>query len=605
MEIHLADENSSESLGTASLRVLAFLILTVLLTVLIVLQQRGSGAFLAEFSATHEREADHYLSGLLVADLLTSRPVEPLAFVREFALHFPASGEGWPGLYGLVAGVWFAVLSPATPAALLLPAVLAALLVVSAGWVVASWQGPILGVAVGAVLLALPLMREATIVLTLDLPVALLAFWAALAFGRFLRTGRRRWAALFAGLSAAALFSGPAAPALALLPPLVVAAGRRWPVFRMPAFWWAWGIVLLAAATVLSIGLPGGAGAAPLPTVADHLAPDRIWEAARHAGALLHGELGPVLLTLAGIGALFAVARAGRREAASEGPLALAILVLASFATLCLAPRAGAPFATLPLVSPLLVLAAIGAMGLFGLLTTGWTTVASLMVAMVLLLFAMPALLLPVHKPATGMDNVAQVFLAKDAANPLLLVGADAAGEGALVAAVAQRDRKRSSFVVRGSQALATIGADGERVVTAADLMHRLEELGIAFVAVDTSPPAQRLTHNRLLREAIAAFPDRFVRIAGYPRDDGTGEARLYALAGQSGKVLDKAAVRERLRRAGQGLQEVSAPDAVRRGAAPAAAAPAAAMPEQPAAPAPTPAAAEPHAAPSAGETRP
>lgn len=557
----MADEHSGESLGTASLRVLAFLILTVLVTVLIVLQQRGTGAFVAEFSATHPQEADRFLSGLLVADLLTRMPADPLRFAAEFALRYPGADGGAPPLYGLMEGAWLALLAPSTPAALLLPALLAALLVVSAGWATARWQGPILGVAVAAVLIALPLVREATIVLSLDLPVALLAFWAALAFGRFLRTARRRWALLFAGLGAAALLTGPTALALVAVPPLAVLAGRRWELFRGAAFWWAFGPVALLGGVMLVAQPPAFSGL------------DRMAGVARGYGAVLWQELGPVVGILAVIGALFALARGARRRDGSSGPLALTVLALAAFAMLGLIPGAPQPLALLPLMAPALVLAGLGGMGLFGLITSGWTTVTSLIVGMILLLFAMPALLLPVRKPGIGMDNVAQAFLAREAANPLLLAAADRDGEGALVAAVAQRDRAGSSFVLRGARVFAGAGADGG-ALAAGDVMGRLEALEVAFIGLDTSPAAQQLARNRQLLEAITAFPDRFQLLASSPRDDGTGEARLYAVAGQGGKVPDRAAVLERLRRAGQGapgspVLSPGTPDAAPAGAKP------------------------------------
>lgn len=506
-------DDGPRSLGTAALHGLGFLILTALITVLVVVQQRAAGAYMAEFSATGPGEAGHVVTGLMVANYLSSGLSAPLAFAADYGAHFPRMVPGAsPPLYYVAEGLWLSLLEPSTPAVLLLPAVLAALLVASAGWAAAHRFGALPGVAVGAVLMVLPALREATIVVGLDLPLALLMLWAGLACAAVLDRQRMRDGVLFALLAAAAILTGTAGLALLALPPLGVLATGRFGLLRRRAFWLPLALILALAGPwtfgTLTMARPGAGAGLPMAE----------W------GAAVMAQLGGVLMVLAAAGGVFALAGAHRGRPALPAVLALQALAVAF--VLAVAPPSE-PAAALPLYAPLVILAAAGGLRLIALVTSGWTTLAGLAVALVMLLAALPAVMVVVTKPALGLDAVAQTFLADASRPPVLLVVADAKGEGALVAAVAQRDRAQRSFVVPARAAFTSDAAPDA-------VMARLDDRGVGYFAVAGGAAGDAVLGEKMER-VRAAHPDRFRLLATFPGAGGSGETRLFALLPPSG----------------------------------------------------------------------
>lgn len=562
----MAGTHRTERVAGAALRSLLFLIFVALVVVVIAVQQRAMGGYTAELSANNADEASHFISGLMLADYVRAGLPNPLPFARDYYLHFPKVGIGhWPPLYYMLEGALFLLLPPMTSVALLLPAALAALLVVSAGWATARALGPLQGIAVGVVLLALPLVREATLVILLDLPVALLALLAAFAYARYLARPRWQSAVLFGLLASAAILTKGTGAALALLPPLAVLIGGRFDLLKRVSFWLPVPLVaVLAGPWTLGTYAMAAAGFQYKWSL------DFSALAGRTYAHGLTATLGALMLGLAVIGLLFAGVRGwrGRRPAAdldaADGDaeavaaqaadalwLALAALVIGTLAFQCLVPAGLDARYLLPVAAPLVMLAAFGGTRFLGLLTSGWPVLVGLVVSLTLLSGALPSLLVEVRKLPTGMDAAAQAFLAREVPNPLILVGADAEGEGGLIAAIAQRDRARKTYVLRGTKMLATSDWNAANYTpTYADpaaLMAGLDDLGVGAVVVDTSPASQSLLHNRQLLEAAAAFPDRFRPVASYPRADGKGEAKLYALSGNGAKVPDPAALSARV----------------------------------------------------------
>lgn len=517
----LARRDGPKSLGTVALLGLGFLILAALLTLIFVVQQRSSGAYTAEFSTLAPDEAGHVVTGLMVADYLAAGLPALHGFMADYALHLPAvAGEFSAPLYYIAEGAWFTLLQPSTPAVLLLPAVLAALLVASAGWICAERIGVLPAVAVGAVLMVLTPLRHATITVGLALPLALLALWAAMAWLAFLERQRPRDGLLFGLLAAAAALTHPAGLALALLPILSLGLSGTTGLVRHRAFWLAFLPLLLTAPWFLGAG-PIAAAGLPAPIAFAVANGAALW-------AELLERLGSVLTALAIAGAAFALVDARRADAPRLLPVLLLLAVVLTLA-LCLVPPTEGQARLVVILVPAVMLAAAGGVRLVGLLTSGWPILAGLLVMLVMLLAAMPALLLPVTKPGNGMDAAAQTFLA-DAGGPAsILVVADRQGEGALIAAVAQRDRLRQSVVRPARTVLAAPvpAAGASRDVDPAELMAALERVGAGYVLI--APTAEAWLKNAM-EAALVAFPERFKRIgrfAGVGEGEGT---RLYAL---------------------------------------------------------------------------
>ena len=542
----------AQGIGWARLvsRGLVFAILAVLALAVIVFQQQAGGAFVAEFSANNADEASHYVTGLLFTDYARAGFPSPLAFARDYYLHYPKVGIGhWPPLYYLAEGALFLASSPATPVALFLPALIAALLVVSAGFLAAVTLGPLVGVGVGAVLLALPLLREATLVIVLDLPVALLVLLAIIAYARYLAAPRWAPALMFAVLAAMAILTKGTGAALALVPPFALLLTGRFGLLRRLDFWLPLPVVAILAGpwtlgtyAMAASGFQYGWG--PPFT---RLAAETYWH------GLLAG-IGAPLMVLAAIGLLFAALRAwrGGDEAPAAQPFAaVGAGLLAVLAFQCIVPAGLDPRYLLPAAAPLLLMSAYGLAGLFSLLTRSWPLITGLLACLILLVLASPFILVTLTKPSIGMAPAARAAMTTGAANPLILVGSDAMGEGALVAAVAQSDRAMLYFALRGSKLLAVSDWNGKDYAPlyadAAALLRGLDDIGVGYVALDTAPAAQAILHNRQLSEAAAAYPDRFRLIGTYPRSDRTGEVRLYQLAGNEARLPDKGALQQKV----------------------------------------------------------
>ncbi|MFG1477137.1 hypothetical protein V5F53_00565 [Xanthobacter sp. V4C-4] len=522
----LARVDGPRSFGTAALHGLGFLILAALVTVIVGLQQRAAGAYMAEFSATRADEAGHVVTGLMVAQYLGSDWPAPLAFLADYGLHYPRVVLGlWPPLYYVLQGIWFTLLEPSTPAVLLLPAVLAALLVASTGWVAADRLGLLPGVAVGAVLLVLPALREAILVVGLDLPLSLLILWAAFAYAAYLRSRSLRTGLLFGLLASAAILTKATGLALLLLPPMAVLVTRRFRLLRERGFWLPLLLIVILAGpwTIGTYPLVSAAAPAAVP------GPDARLLA--EAGALWH-QLGAVLLALAAAGGAFALADT-RRATAEPLPLVLLLVSVCFAATLAMAPPAG-PASVLPLCAPAVILAAAGGLRLIRLVTRDWTTLAGLAVALVMLLAALPALMMVATKPVIGMDAAAQTFLADASGPPVVLVFADETGEGALVAAVAQRDHRRRSYVVPARVALAAPVSDPSAANSPSaaheDLLAGLGRLGAGYLAIEDRSGGADDALARRMEAVLAAHPERFKLLGRFPRSDGTGGTRLFAL---------------------------------------------------------------------------
>lgn len=509
-----------------ALRGLAFLILTMLAATVMVAQQRGSGAYLAEFSTLDPAEARHFVTGLMVVDHAAAGFPAPSGFREAYALHFPvAASLGALSLFHLVEAGWIGLIGAATPAVLLLPALMAALLVVSAGWATARAAGPLPGLAVGFVLSALPAVRRATMEVGLHLPLALFALLAVLAFARYLRRGGVADAALFALAGLGAALTAPAGAVLALVPPLGVLLAGRLRLLARPLFWLP--VILIAAFAVPA--LLGGEGIA-LPPVAELTGGV---EAAR-------AVFGTLPLVLAGVGVPFAAWAGWRQRQGAEIMAAVAAAALALAALLAMGGGGDAPDGLLPLLAPLCMLAAFGALRLLGLVISGWPTLSGLVVALVLLLAAMPALLEPMRKSAIGMDDAAQAFLARDGAAPVLVVAADARDEAALTAAVAQRDRAQDARAARSF----VVSAGRLPEATGAALLAALDGIGASALVVEATDAARAIPANRAVAALPAAFPDRFRRVGTFPRADGKGQVELYAITGAPPPADPAAAIR-------------------------------------------------------------
>ncbi|MBV1799999.1 glycosyltransferase family 39 protein [Siccirubricoccus sp. G192] len=229
---------------------LAFCVMLVLAWAL----QHRIGAYGAEFS---DDDGSHFVTGLLVRDYLARmHPSSPLAFLKEFAAHYPLIGIGhWPPLFYGLEAVWMLLAGTSRSAMLLLSAFITAASATTLYHAAASrlgraetpWLGRAAGAAVACVFMLCPVVQAQTGMLMLDVLTALLCLLAMLAFAQFMDTARIRDAVLFGLVAGAALMTKGNAACLALLPPLAILIGRRFDLLLRPSLWLSAVVVLVVA----------------------------------------------------------------------------------------------------------------------------------------------------------------------------------------------------------------------------------------------------------------------------------------------------------------------------------------------------------------------
>jgi hypothetical protein len=398
---------------------------------------------------------------------------------------------------------------------LLLLAALTALLAVTVYRSVRGEFGPLLGWVAALLFVSLPLVQIYTDMVMADILTVLLCFWAALSFGRFLDTAGWRSAAGFGVLASLAILTKGSALLLGLMVPLAVLLGRRWGLLLRPAFWLPAGLVLVLCGpwTYLTRHLAHNGFLYPGPTLEFTIpAVDFFsWGLVTITGA--------GLFALAALGLVVKVVRPWRSGVGGKWA-ACAALVLAVWVFHCVVPVGLEERYLLPAVPAALLFAAAGMAWLAARLPRRWPAGRrlALVAAAVVAVFAVETCTVP-RRPFHGYGEVGQELLRTPASSETVLVSSDPRGEGAVIAAVAAGERRPGHIVLRGSKALSDSDWQGNGYVslcrTPAEVLRRLEELGVAVVVFDTSAPsAPDLEHHRLLGETVAAYPQRWQQLS-------------------------------------------------------------------------------------------
>ncbi|MGH6799292.1 MAG: glycosyltransferase family 39 protein, partial [Roseiarcus sp.] len=173
--------------------------------------QWSSRAYDSEFGTIYPNEAPHYVNGLLVERYIDSlihddTAQSPLSFATSFYLQYPKVSIGyWPPAFYVVEAAWMMIASESKTAMIALSGVMTALLATLLGLVIGRRYGWIAGLVGGVVFaMALP-VRNITMALMVDVPLALMTFAATLIYIRYLSTPKWRYAALFGVTAAAAI----------------------------------------------------------------------------------------------------------------------------------------------------------------------------------------------------------------------------------------------------------------------------------------------------------------------------------------------------------------------------------------------------------------
>jgi 4-amino-4-deoxy-L-arabinose transferase-like glycosyltransferase len=471
-------------------------------------------------------ESSHYVTGLMVHDYLRAGIGEsPVAFARQFYLHFPLIGIGhWPPLFYLLEGLWMLTAGTSRSSDLVLIAMIAALLAFELYRLSRPYAGRWGAFFVGLWLLTVPVMRWSDDLIMLDVFAALLILHATARFGRFMETERARdsiWFGVAAGL---AFLAKPAALCLVFVPAMAILLTGRYRLLRKPALWYAVPVVAILVAPWYYYTLPLAFYGHNTLSFRQGLAENsplffrQLWDETSFL----------CVFGLIGIGIW--VARARQRLSGVEASLAVlpaAVLLSILVAHVDLEPRY-----IIPSIAPLLVAACVGLLGVVRTQERAWVPLGVLLLATAAFagMSRMPGLL----DNAPGVGDLASTALraAPTTGTTMLVVAPTAAREGRIMAELAMRSPNRNlNVVVRATKLLADVDWNATSYKAYAqspdEMLQILDRSGIDLLLIDVTGKIPSVwSHYDFAVELPGVDPARFQEIGQFPR----GGAPIYRL---------------------------------------------------------------------------
>jgi len=517
----------------------ATILVALLLASLVVLLEWRSGALEAEFAA-HPDEAAHYVSGLLVRDYIAAGFPQPaLRFAEDYYLHYPKVAIGhWPPFFYVVQGVWMLAFSPGRMSIMLLLALLASILAMKVYTVVRDECGVMVGATVAALLVCLPLMQEFSQAVMSELLIALLSFYAAVSYGKYLDAPSWREAVKFGLLAVLAIMTNGKGLALALLPPFAILIGRRVHLARRLSFW------LPALLVIVLCGPWYYLTTNRLAYVSSPSATHTKLAVLANGGVLIR-SFGWLLFCVIAIGLARKVLWPMWRSRVAGKWVALASLILSvwtfhSYVNVYFEPRYAA--AAIPALAAFLGagLAWLAAKIARSGLRPAWS------MALVLLLtvaaFAKETFLVRAKPPLGYPQLVSELLASPQFRSSVFLVAGSASAEGAFIAEVAMHERRPGHIVLRASQVLASSTWGGGRYRAlfpdAEATTAHLESIPVGILAFDTTPVSPPREHLRQLAEVLRRYPHRWESLNFNEQSSST--VRAYRLVGHEGKPIGK-----------------------------------------------------------------
>ena len=500
----------------------------------VLLQWRGN-AFRSEFSGSPDEPA-HYVTGLMVHDYIAAGfPGSPLPYARNYYLHYPKVALGhWPPFFYVVQAAWTLLFTTSRTSVMLLMAAITALLATLLCELLRKEFSLAMGMSAAALFISLPVIEEFSQMLMAEMLVALLVLLAALAYGRYLDSGRWQPAAWFGIWFTLALLTKGTAIQLAILPPFAVLFGRRWHLLRRFSFWLP-GFLVLGIAGPWYLWVPG----AQHESVARFGGVRFNWGRLTGTPVAWAEMLGMVLLVAATLGLLICCRQILRGSAGGKWIASVAVVLGAYLARLFI----GAYEERHLLVNlPMLLM--------FAALCAGWcfrqprwqglkAAPRQLVVGLALLaLLGFHVFESPI-KRHYGFSEVAQDLLSRPAfKNSVFLICASATGEGMLISEVAARESRPGHIVLRANKMLASedwMGRDYQLLFQdPAEVLQYLESIPAGIVIIDGD--GRRTPHGQLLYQGIQSHPEKWELLARYPPSD----ILVYRLIGDEGRSVGK-----------------------------------------------------------------
>jgi len=466
-----------------------------------------SGAFTHELGGAPD-EAAHFMTGLMIHDYVVAGiNTSPLEFAKEYYRHYPKVAFGvWPPLFHAIEGAWMLLVSPSKFSVLLLLSVLSALLAYFLFREVERHFGFTAGICAGLLLVSVPLMQQSTHLVMVDSSVALFSFLAIIRFGRYLETDDWKDAAYFGIWASAAIMAKYNGVTLAFVPPICAALTGRWNVMWRRSSLLAAGIVLIICGSwYIPMRHLVMYAAEPLPGLAT------ILPAMKANFAVLAGSMGIFVFLVAGCGILFKLSGQWKANCKDQGIwiAAAALLVSCWFFHSISVPEPDPRYMVTGLAPLILFVTA----GIYGLSNMLHRPPAQLAVALGIVYAAGSFTI--TRTPHLGYAELASSITQPRHSQMIILADGDAECEGMSVSEIAIRDRRPSSYVLRGSKILARSTWVGQNYrslyQTPSGVLRALDAVGASVVIVQTKTVVRR-AHNDLLQEALHSATETWQR---------------------------------------------------------------------------------------------
>jgi hypothetical protein len=495
----------------------------VVLLGFVVILQVLSGAYASGFGGYPDEPA-HLVTSLMVRDFIAGLDFRhPLQFAQQYYLHYPKVAIGvWPPVFYGALGTWFLIVGASRGAAIMFIAIVAAttasVIYFTGKRLIGGWAG----VLAAVLFVASPLVQESSAQVMTEHLVTLGMLVSTLCFARFARTGQIGNGLAFGIVAAVAILTHGNAWALGLVPGVTLALTNRWYLLRRPGLWLAAVPVLVACVPwyvfAPSIVAGRGGGVASLLVEA---APGYAW--------FIYLGLGLPVLIFALIGVWGTIIRVKARTEVAPEWAALAGLAIATFILHCVLPVPIDSRYMILLMSSVVLFSAAGVNAIahplgarlpVGVVRAGLTL--ALIGAFGVESFALPlqlrnrgyeALVRDVH---ARVSNVPQVWL----------ISSGSTGEGCLVAAVALREARPNSYVLRGKTILAGgdwfWGSTQDRFDTPAKLAGLLDDIPVTIIVIDDQiAPNQQRPYQDRLKELVASEGEQWEPIGSFPQTQG------------------------------------------------------------------------------------
>jgi hypothetical protein len=481
-------------------------------------QWRGN-AYGSEWSGDPDEPA-HYVTGLMIHDYIANGlPGPPMAYAKRYYYSYPKVALGhWPPMFYVMQAAWTLLFTPSRVSLLLFMATLSALLLTATYALVATFFPPWMAWVSVLFLSTTNDLQASSRMVMAEIPVALFTLLALAGLARYLDSAEHvdwRDALWFSGASLAAVLTKGTGIALAPMLFLSVACGRRWRLLRSGAFWLPPLLVaVLAAAWYLAapealhqkVAMLGGFG---------ELRRSRIGSAFQYW--MLSLGLAGSLLALAG----YLRKAWGVAAGTEKRGWWIVIVIFIPVTVACCVLFGTWEVRHLLNAVPLLMLCLCDGLDWVLAKVGRYRQVASVLATAILALTAVRSVAAMPAKTHLGLDLVARDLVSSpEYAKDRFLIVSDALGEGVFIAEVASREKRPGHIIERGSKVLAEESFLGDRVrlffTTPEELMLFFEKTPDRIVILDGIQSGE--PYQKLVREAIRRYPDRWLQLGVYPR---------------------------------------------------------------------------------------